>query len=755
MAEESDGERRRTRGGDAALRSAARCWFVALCVAVGWLGANRALSAADTPTIERVDVGLAGRYKVGFWTPVRVDVRGLPADWRGRLELIAADSEGMPVKYVADVAARPVADADGAMQLTGYVKFGRVRSSLVVRLGEGESSVERRLSEAEVPAALGVQQPLLVTLRQNMGMDEAVRFAFASGDGAVSVLVERPQELPDRWYGYEGVHTLVIGTSDAAWLEQLAPEQLAAIDEWLRLGGRLVLSAGNRAAELAGRGTPWSEWIPGRVAEVVDLRRSAGLESYATAEQRLLGADGAERLRFALLEGVRGRIEATETLAALGDRPVVVTSPVGFGQVVFVGIDLEDAPTSTWRGRPRLMGKLLQTDRSLIQSETSGRESQGQVSHLGFDDLSGQLRSALDQFPGVSTVPFGWIVTMVIAYIALIGPLDFFLHRKLGRAEATWITFPLAAVGFAALALWLGGRGKESRLRVNQVDVVDVDATTGLARGTTWLNVYSPHSLTSDWRFDVEARDGRLAVGEFLASWQGVPGRGVGALGSTATSLLATGSYVTRLPTPPTELGSLEALPISVAGTRCLSGRWRGRATLDADAALRSDSLDGQLQGRFRNPWNFPLTDWALLRGNWMYRGERDLEPGEEVTMAEFSAARYLDWHLTRRRVSSDAKDYTAPWDEGSFETPRIVEMMMFHRSAGGSSYTRIAGRYQQYLDLTDQLRLGRAILVGRGPTACRPSRDGASIGDDYEQSTAFYRVVVPVEFGRSGSGAR
>ena len=56
----------------------------------------------------------------------------------------------------------------------------------------------------------------------------------------------------------------------------------------------------------------------------------------------------------------------------------------------------------------------------------------------------------------------------------------------------------------------------------------------------------------------------------------------------------------------------------------------------------------------------------------------------------------------------------------------RDMEMLQFHKAAGGEVYTGLTHAYQPYLDLTDHLRTGRAILLGRGAS---PSVSGSSNG--------------------------
>ena len=72
--------------------------------------------------------------------------------------------------------------------------------------------------------------------------------------------------------------------------------------------------------------------------------------------------------------------------------------------------------------------------------------------HYGYNDLAGQLRSALDRFDGVRLVPFWLVAGLIVVYLLLIGPGDYFFLRKLvGRMEWTWLTFP---AGRAAGVRW-------------------------------------------------------------------------------------------------------------------------------------------------------------------------------------------------------------------------------------------------------------------------------------------------------------
>ena len=127
----------------------------------------------------------------------------------------------------------------------------------------------------------------------------------------------------------------------------------------------------------------------------------------------------------------------------------------------------------------------------------------------GYNDLAGQLRSALDLPRDVHLVPFFVVALLVIVYILLIGPGDYFLLRRLGRGmQWTWITFPAIVVLFAAgayvAAYWLKG----DQLRVSQVDLIDIDAE-GTARGASWFSIFSPRGESFDLSMRPRLPDGQ------------------------------------------------------------------------------------------------------------------------------------------------------------------------------------------------------------------------------------------------------
>ncbi len=398
------------------------------------------------------------------------------------------------------------------------------------------------------------------------------------------------------------------------------------------------------------------------------------------------------------------------------------------------------------------MARLL--DLSLgATSRDDDEPSFGQITDVGFDDLSGQLRGALDQFPGVRLVPFSLIAVLISLYIALIGPGDFFLLRWARRRfEWTWLTFPAIVVACCVLAGYLAHVWKGSQLQVNKIDLVDFDLATGVARGSTWAHLFSPGNK----RYKLSLRPVLEEVitdaprGELL-SWQGLPGDKFGGMNNSSGDA-ADRSYRIDcdFDNTRTQRATVQGLPIDVWSSRSLAGRWWNSAELASNNQLVAIG-DGQLSGVVHNPLPVELSDCKLCYQRWAYDLHR-LAANQMVTL-DSSRARTMDWMLTKTKVR-DSKEVSTPWNRQSFEIPRIMEMMMFYKAAGGRGYTNLLNRHEPFVDLSDHLRTGRAILVGRTEAAATELiQDNQPLSQQPGERWTFVRLVIPVEKGEVLAG--
>jgi hypothetical protein len=70
----------------------------------------------------------------------------------------------------------------------------------------------------------------------------------------------------------------------------------------------------------------------------------------------------------------------------------------------------------------------------------------------------------------------------------------------------------------------------------------------------------------------------------------------------------------------------------------------------------------------------------------------------------------------------------------------------MFYRAANGATYTQLTHSYQRYVDLSDHLTNGCAILCGRSnQRATQLVIDGGSTPTQYDRHWTWYRILFPV----------
>ena len=537
-----------------------------------WPGTVQAGSEGGSrPEIVGIRVGFSDQYKAGLWTPVEITLSGVEGIGDGQIRLTVPDSDGVPCRVTAplpcpDRARQSASDEKGESPPPGttkaliYTRFGRRSGEATIELCSSDGVLARKVFSASgtagldgFGAALFSDQDLIVAVGPDgMGVEDAVyNSSREPSEQAVVAQVTDIAELPDRWYGYESVHTVIVSTSDPAIRSSLESDsqRIEALEEWVQMGGRLIFCAGNSAQEILepGEQSALARFVPGGLRETRSLSdgrffRAYGssLESYCGSLEplrapRIVGGKRS-KCQVPLLADVKGVVESGD-----GNMPLVVRRAVGFGQIVFFAGDLDRPPVADWPDRPLLLSKLL----DLRHGEAEDGDGGSALVHFGYADLAGQLRSGLDQFAGVWQVPVSLVIGLIVVYLLAIGPGDYFLLRWMRRRmELTWVTFPALVILFCVGAYVLACRSKGDQLRVNQVDIVDIDVESGQLRGTSWANVFSPAMQRYDLTFRPSGSDGtRAGDPEVLVSWLGLPGEGLGGMDPAASPPTAWEGY--------------------------------------------------------------------------------------------------------------------------------------------------------------------------------------------------------------------
>ncbi|MBA2115859.1 hypothetical protein [Bremerella alba] len=688
-------------------------------------------------------LGIAGHFKLGSWTEVRLEVPSAAFASPPKVSIIALDSDGVPTEIMATAPEK----TDDTLLYRVPLKIGRRNSALKFQFltGQGSSTKTtiREVAVSQLAEPVAASNRLFLQIGPDVGLGEALqRYASDLSDTTTFVSLTDTAQLPHAWYMLEGVDHIVWMANDPAQANAMQPQQLAAIEKWLKLGGKMTLSVGDRATDLIGPGKPLAPFCPGTFDQVQQIRNTTELEARINTVAHV-DRPVQKPLPIAVLQDPTGIIVVQEG-SRQASTPLWIRSAKGFGIVEFFAFDLSAPPIADWPGRDPLLKLLLESISDHLDTSKASMQSGSSVAHFGYTDIAGQLRMALDQFPGVRSVSFFLIGAIIIAYLALIGPGDYFFLRKFGlRMEWTWVTFPalilLASAGIWSLATWWKG----TSLKMNHVEVVDIDLESQLVRSTTWFHLFSPDSL----RYEVDIQPTSLPSRRWnqLVSWQGLAGSGLGGMSARQS--------ISTVPTPydfdftradDTTQVSLQELPIQIWSSKTLMGR--GWGDLNETQYEPLNERESQLiEGLLTNPTNMELTDCYVLHGRWAYfvaklpaNGTARIVPGQ--------SAQNTEKVLKRRRVQ-ESTDGGELWDRQSTDIERIMEVTMFHNAAGGRSYTSLSNRFQSYVDLSSHVEGDRAVLVGKVKNP--PSKiqvNGQSVDDAHAQSWSYVRIIYPVQ---------
>ena len=442
--------------------------------------------------IDIEDVGIRGWVRPGTWTPLRVSLTTAGSETRTvRCQWAHADADGDQViaerrstlnanrtQHVWLYAAVPFTTTAQTQWRVEVMddKTGQSLAAMHIKPPQVMSPVDRAV------AVVGDMTFFLEAYDQLLTQHERCRVLAGIGPG----------HLPDRWYGLQMCEALVWsdlgGAPDAPIVR---PESRAALREWVRRGGHLVVILPAHS----------DSWMSSSMAPILPDIQTPQTEQKLTLPHWLGSSDQSMSIPMTSL------VPAGDTAVVLRDAddiPVIAAGQHGFGRVTLVGVDLTDArlsrkglpspicPTpeskTIWR---RIFGWPGPIYRRRYQEEqiNKGNIESPRVRHdvdLGSGTIAPRVRMAQAAAPALFIA-----IVFFLIYWTVAGPVGFAVLRGRGRAHYAWLVFTLI-VGISVVIAWGGAlilRPQEDR--IDHFTVVDAVAANhqevATVRVRSWL----------------------------------------------------------------------------------------------------------------------------------------------------------------------------------------------------------------------------------------------------------------------------
>ncbi len=281
------------------------------------------------------------------------------------------------------------------------------------------------------------------------------------------VVYTTPAQLPDFSIGYQNFDVLLW---DGGPTDALSPNQSAALEKWIQMGGTLVLAAGERWQELSD--SPFRLFVPMTLSGSRVLEAETTLTSISSTIQPVLGS-GTVIATGELLDDPNIHIRLSA-----GEDPFLIDRRWGAGRIVFLASSVSE--------------KLLKNDINQIIFQdfiTNGP--------IAFNpEVTEYLDTGVSSFLKIMVqkeLPSTWFIAIYLGcYILIVVPINYLVFRAIGRLEWAWFTVPIWALIFAYGAYYIGALRQQGHVTVNQISIVEArpSASTGMA--TTFSSIYSP-----------------------------------------------------------------------------------------------------------------------------------------------------------------------------------------------------------------------------------------------------------------------
>ncbi|MEO6458746.1 MAG: hypothetical protein ABIO92_10835 [Chloroflexia bacterium] len=584
------------------------------------MAAPAGVAQAKIAISARGGFGDDGSYLIGKWFPVRVTLTN-PAGGASRRVRLEVDSQGDSASVVTGTYVREIdMPAPSRKVVTLYATAANFARNVEVRLMEGTTQIDRATVkldplEQATNIIIGVVSPDPALLNLLKGERFGHVENALSSSGYQSYLPPVPttaptsssssssssspaqaavahmtlEEIPTIAEALDGLGVLVLDDTDTGSLQV---EQKQALADWVAGGGTLIA-----AVKPGGEGTlaGLSELSP---VEVNSTKNLLGIDRLADWVAVQEPASSSTLVPAATIkEDARSTVFSPVSQEGV---PLIAIREVGRGQVIYMALSPGLAPLKNWDGTLPLFRRLLVEHKLRVGDSMSAPGYYGYPSNKVFETYGN-----IFDLPGLDLPSPALIGIFLFIYIAIIGPVNFIILRRMRRTELAWATIPALVALFSIIAYLLAFQSKGGDLVALRTNVVETYATQGRGEVTQYLGLFSPTRGT----YNLEGSSPSLVTE--------IDSYGYG--GASSGNPLRFSSDGTTI------VSDIKVNTWSLRG-------FQASSMIDAESPLLALLYvrDDMLEGTIRNRSAQPLQDVVLIRGDALQHFT-SIAPGESV----------------------------------------------------------------------------------------------------------------------------
>ncbi|MDH7602074.1 MAG: hypothetical protein QHI38_07990 [Armatimonadota bacterium] len=304
----------------------------------------------------------------------------------------------------------------------------------------------------------------------------------SSYQSTVQVGSLKPSLMPDRPAAYLGADVVVLLDTN---LVSENPRALEAIAMWTASGGTLIIPAGLNPSLLRNR--IFQDLLPVEVSGTVDLPALSCLEGLTKRP-----------LDTVPVTITKARVKPTvgEAIIVESGVPIVARRDYGAGQVIYIAFDPTAPPFRYWDGQTDFWKMIIEMNPPgpLIPSvmkvmDTALNRRGVSAAH---PELKPTLLEVVTPRPAMEAPSYGSIGLFLVAYVALLSPINYIVLKRLQRLQLAWVTTPAVVLVFTIGAYVVGHAMKGNALYLTQATTIEASENARFAWVVTGASLFSP-----------------------------------------------------------------------------------------------------------------------------------------------------------------------------------------------------------------------------------------------------------------------
>jgi hypothetical protein len=453
------------------------------------LHAQQSHQLAKGPSILSVQAGFNSAYHTGNWIPIQVKINNNGSPFDGTISVSFSTPYPGSNPYSTNISTYQTAISLPALSqklVTLYVPIEDTEgppNKLTIHLQDNNN---HEVTKQSVPINPIASNELYIGLISDQPLDVKQLTGALSGQNAhPRVEPLATATLPTAVAALNNFDLLVLGHATTSTLSN---DQRTALQDWVRQGGTLVEVGGPEWHSTLGS-------LPTSLLPVTLI----GTDTVA-AGQHLLPQNGSTvSTNDTLTTGVPISVATPKpgslVLLASNNIPLIVQANSGQGLVYYLAYDPFLDPLVNWTNTSNLWTNLLMRtlgDQILtINSGNLGYNNPPTSKYGLYESINNFLESLVP-----NTFPSIWLIlTLLISYVLILGPLRFLLVRWRKKKAWSWRIVIATIVLFSLLSYGLALAVKGTSVVSSKASVLQLsqpDSTGSQAHVTDFVGVYVP-----------------------------------------------------------------------------------------------------------------------------------------------------------------------------------------------------------------------------------------------------------------------